>query len=96
MIPIQPILGFLAAGVCGGVIFLAEAATQIPAEARGWLEAGGTVGLIAGLSIGLVTLYRDNLASRREIMDLNKEIRTEFKTQNRELIECLDRLREGK
>lgn len=99
----QPVLGFLSATVATTVLYVAQAVDQIPPQARGWMEMGGTLGLIGGLSYGCVTLWKEVQSCRREMAaeragfiaakdSLEKEIRTEWKAQNEKLISVLDRL----
>ena len=104
--PSNPILGFLGAAVSTGSLWLAQATESIESIApatRGWMEVGGTVGLIGGLSFGCVTLWselkrvRTDAATKDEKaqdkMDkLNEEIRTDWKQQNDKLIAVLEKL----
>ena len=91
-IPIEPILGFTCATVSTFALWLAQTEASIPEPAKKWIETGGTVGLIGGLSFGCVTLWNANQAQKKEMAELNKEIRSDWKTQNERLIATLERL----
>ena len=86
---IDSILGFATAGTSTVALWLAEAT---PANVEPWIQTGGTVGLICGLSYGCVTLWKANQQQKSDIADLNKEIRSEWKQQNDALISVLKKL----
>ena len=65
---------------------------SIPEPTKGWIETGGTVGLIGGLSFGCVTLWKANQAQKKEMAELNREIRSDWKAQNDRLIATLEKL----
>jgi hypothetical protein len=88
----QPVIGFVTATTSTVILYIAQAADSIPAAARGWIEGGGTLGLIGGLSYGCITLWKEIQNGRREMAELNKEIRTDWKAQNEKLISVLERL----
>lgn len=99
----HPLLGYLGAGVSTAVYWVAQTVDAIPPPARGWMEVGGTFGLIGGLTYGCVTLWKELQrvrsdanaqldASRKEISELNREIRGDWKTQNDKLITVLEKL----
>lgn len=95
--PTHPVLGFAIGGISSLGIWLAQTASAIPPEARSFVEAGGTIGTIGGLAFGCVTLWKEVQTQRREMAELNKEIRTDWKTQNEKLIVVLERMEsEGK
>lgn len=100
----QPIIGFTAATLSATALWLAESIPSIPPETRGWVEVGGTIGLIGGLSFACSKLWseiqkmRDEQrtereAHRLEISELNEEIRIERRDQNNALIEALNQIR---
>ena len=91
-IPIEPILGFTCATVSTFALWLAQTEMAIPEPAKKWIETGGTVGLISGLSFGCVTLWKANQAQKKEMAELNKEIRSDWKAQNDRLIATLEKL----
>ena len=94
MIPIDPtqtIIGFVGAGVSSISFWLAQTDNLAPAT-RGVIETGGTIGFIIGLSYGCVTLWKEVQTQRREMAELNKEIRTDWKSQNEKLIVVLERM----
>jgi len=64
----------------------------IPEPAKGWIETGGTAGLIGGLAFGCITLWKANQVQKKEMAELNKEIRSDWKTQNDRLIATLEKL----
>ncbi len=86
---IHPIIGFGSAGVSTLGLWLAQTASP---SIEQWVQGGGTVGLIGGLSYGCVTLWKANQKSMADIAELNKEIRTDWKNQNERLINVLERL----
>jgi hypothetical protein len=86
------VVGFIGAGLSTAVLYLAQAVDAVPPQARGWMELGGTLGLIGGLSYACVTLWKEIQNQRRSMDDLNKEIRGDWKTQNEKLIAVLDKL----
>lgn len=53
---IEPLIGFSTAGLSTATLWLAQAA---PASVEPILQAGGTVGLIAGLSVALIAVWKD-------------------------------------
>lgn len=89
MIAIEPVIGFASATASTFILWIAQ---STPPEVEPWLQAGGTVGLIVGLSYGCVTLWKSNQQQKDEIAALNKEIRGDWKTQNEKLIEVLEKL----
>jgi hypothetical protein len=91
-IPLEPILGFTCATVSTFALWLAQSEIVIPEPAKTWIETGGTAGLIGGLSFGCITLWKANQAQKKEMAELNKEIRSDWKTQNDRLIATLEKL----
>ena len=100
---INPLVGFVTAGLSTATIWLAETVSQVSPVSKGWIEIGGTVGLIGGLSYGCVTLWKEiqrmnqdardeREAHREEVAALNEEIRREKRDQNDKLIEVLNKL----
>lgn len=87
----QPLIGFVGAGASYGVMKLGQLADALPQETRGWMEAGGTVGLIGFLIYAVFTLWKRvvDLTQRNE--DLNKEIRGEWKDQVNKLVNVLEK-----
>lgn len=90
--PVHPVLGFAIAGLSASGLWLAETLPSIPPDAKSWLEIGGSPGFIAGLCYGCVALWKEVQTQRREMAELNKEIRTDWKAQNEELISALNNL----
>lgn len=88
----QPLLGFLGATVSGAAIWVAQAAQQVPPEAQGWIQLGGTIGLIGCLSYACKTLWTELQTSRKESADLNKTMRDDWKYQQDKLISVLEKL----
>ena len=99
----NPLLGFVTAGASTATIWLAETVSQVAPVSQSWIEVGGTIGLIGGLSYGCITLWKEiqrmsadardeREAHRAEIAALNAEIREEKRSQNDKLIEVLNRL----
>jgi hypothetical protein len=100
---VNPLLGFVTAGLSTATIWLAETVSHVSPVSKGWIEIGGTVGLIGGLSYGCVTLWKEiqrmnkdardeREAHRAEVAALNAEIREEKRIQNDKLIEVLNKL----
>jgi len=99
----NPVLGFVTAGLSTATIWLAETVSQVSPVSKGWIEVGGTIGLIGGLSYGCVTLWKEiqrmntdarneREIHRAEVAALNAEIREEKRVQNDKLIEVLNKL----
>jgi len=57
MYHIETIAGFATAGASSAVLWLSQTVTP---AAEPWLQLGGTVGLIGGLSYGCITLWKSN------------------------------------
>lgn len=100
--PLQPVLGYLTAAASAAVLWVGQIVDNLPIS-KGWLELGGTIGLVTGLSYGCVTLWKalqnqrvEMNQERREFIaakdNLEKEIRTDWKQQNEKLIAVLERL----
>jgi hypothetical protein len=89
---IASVVSFSAAGLSTGTLWIAQAVESVPPQARGWMELGGTIGLIGGLSYGCVTLWKEVQNQKRDMADLNKEIREDWKKQNDKLITVLEKL----
>lgn len=100
---VNPLIGFTTAGLSTATIWLAETASQVSPVSKGWIEVGGTIGLIGGLSYGCVTLWKEiqrmnndarleREVHRAEVAALNAEIRDEKRSQNDKLIEVLNKL----
>lgn len=85
----QPAIGFLGAAASLTVAQISEA---IPPQARGWVEGGAYVALVGFLAYGCITLWRRLNDRDKEIAELNKEIRADWKTQNDKLISVLEKL----
>lgn len=83
---------FVLAGLSTATIWIAQAVDSVPPQARGWMELGGTIGLIGGLSYGIVTLWKELQNQKRDTAELNKEIREDWKKQNDKLIAVLEKL----
>jgi hypothetical protein len=99
----NPLVGFVTAGISTATIWFAETVSQVSPVSKGWIEIGGTVGLVCGLSYGCVTLWNEiqrmnadaraeREAHREEVAALNAEIREEKRSQNDKLIEVLNKL----
>ena len=84
--------GYATAGASTLALWLADAADVVVPGAGGLLQMGGTAGLIGGLAVGCISLWRLVLAQRAEINELNREIREEWKSQSEELISVLRKL----
>lgn len=92
----QTVFGFCTAGVSSLALWIAQTGVM-PGDTRTVVETGGTIGFIVGLSYGCITLWKEVQTQRREMAELNKEIRTDWKTQNEKLIVVLERMEsEGK
>jgi hypothetical protein len=100
---VNPLVGFVTAGISTATIWLAEIGSEVSPVSKGWIEVGGTIGLIGGLSYGCVTLWKEiqrmnkdareeREAHREEVAALNAEIRNEKRDQNDKLIEVLNKL----
>ena len=100
---VNPLVGFVTAGLSTATIWLAETVSEVSPVSKGWIEIGGTIGLIGGLSYGCVTLWKEiqrmnqdaraeREAHREEVAALNAEIRNEKRDQNDKLIEVLNKL----
>lgn len=92
---LHPTIGFCTAVASTAALKLAQVVTDIAPGAKGWIETGGTMGLIGGLAYGTITLWRDNLAQKKELANLNAEIRKDWKEQNERLINVLEKLERG-
>jgi len=88
----HPIIGSIGAAFCGAVIWIADAAKDVPPEAQGWIQLGGTIGLICCLSYACKTLWSELQTSRKETASLNQLMRDDWKQQNEKLISALDKL----
>lgn len=53
---LEPVFGFATAGMSTAALWLAQA---VPPSVEPILQAGGTVGLIGGLSVALVAVWKD-------------------------------------
>jgi hypothetical protein len=91
-ITFDPILGFSTAGFSTAALWLAQTADQVVPGVKGWIEVGGTIGLIVGLSYGCTTLWKEVQKQKQEIAHLNKEVREDWKKQNDRLISALDKI----
>ena len=129
---IQPVLGFLGASLSATAIWLADASQTLTPEAQGWVQLGGTIGLITFLVYACRTLWmalqdartattnalaaatatataaaeavahavetaEARMAAERAAFiaakeALEREIRTDWKKQNDELIQVLRKL----
>jgi|GEM_PF-2975741 len=85
-------LSFCGAGASTAVLYIAQTVDQVPPQARGWMELGGTLGLIGFLSYACVTLWKELQTQRREHSSLNEQIRDDWKKQNEKLITVLEKL----
>jgi len=96
----HPIVGAVGAGCSTIVIAVAEALPSVP---QGWVELGGTLGLIGFLSYGCITLWKELQLAKKEarddrdkhyktVADLNLEIREEKRDQNERLITAISKL----
>ena len=100
---LAPVFGFLGAGISTLALWLADVAAGVSPVSKGWIELGGTLGLIGCLSYACLTLWKSLDRQRKEateerdkhhleIAKLNLEIRTEKREQNDKLIEVLNKL----
>lgn len=87
----QPVYGAAVALMSGVGYKLANSIDVIPEPVKVWGEFGGTLGFMGGLIYGLVTLWKALQDSKKEIADLNKEIREDWKKQNDKLISVLEK-----
>lgn len=85
----QPAISFAASTACFIVAQISEA---IPPAARGWVEGGAYAGFVAFLVYAVWTLWKRLNDRDKEIAELNKEIRSDWKTQNDKLIQVLEKL----
>jgi hypothetical protein len=90
--PTDVVTGYATAGAGTLALWLADAAEATIPGAGGLLQAGGTAGLIIGLTYGCVSLWREVRSQRSEISQLNEEIRREWKAQSEKLISVLNKL----
>lgn len=99
----NPVIGFLWATISTVSIWLSQAVSEVSPISKGWIELGGTIGLIGGLSYGCITLWKEIQAQKTEarnerekhhseIAALNLEIRIEKREQNDKLIAVLEKL----
>ncbi len=85
----QPAIGFFGAA---GSLTIAQISDAIPPQARGWVEGGAYVALVAFLAYGCITLWKRLNERDKDIAELNREIRSDWKTQNDKLISVLEKL----
>lgn len=83
------VFGFIGAGLSAGMLQLAQ---TLPPDLKGWLEGGAYLGLVGCLIYAVVTLWRRLRERDKEHADLQKEIRDDWKEQNRRLIDVLNKL----
>ncbi len=71
----QPVIGFVGAGVSYVFITLADVVPEVVSrpELSGWMQLGGTAGLIGGLSYGCVTLWKALQTQRSEMNQERKD-----------------------
>jgi len=63
----QPILGFTGATFSTATLWLAQAPDLVSSpQLTGWMQLGGTAGLIGGLSYGCITLWKALQTQRTE------------------------------
>ena len=86
---LQPALGFL--GMVLSFI-VAQVSDAIPPAARGWVEGGAYVCLVGFLAYTSWTFWKRLNDRDKEIAELNREIREDWKEQNTKLISVLDKL----
>lgn len=89
---LQPTLGFTGACLSTGFLWLAEVPELVTPQASGWVQLGGTIGLITCLSYAVVTLWKELQLLRQKNEDLSKEIRDDWKAQNTKLVDVLNKL----
>lgn len=85
---LKPAVGFFCASASA---IVAQISDNIPPEARGWVEGGAYVTLVASLGYAVWTMWKKLNQRDIEIAALNLEIRTEQKQQNERLIQALNR-----
>lgn len=90
--PTHTVLGFVGAATSSLAFWIAQTSDALAPATRGVIETGGTIGFIIGLSYGCITLWKEVQTQRSEMAELNKEIRTDWKTQNEKLIVVLERM----
>lgn len=92
---IAPVLGYLGAAISGGTLWLVNQLpmAQIAGDAvKTYMEGGAYVALVGCLIYGNAALWRRLNKRDEDIAELNKEIRTDWKTQNDKLISVLEKL----
>jgi hypothetical protein len=82
-----PVLGFVAAAFSTGSLWISQLA-----DAPGWLELGGTLGLIGGLSYGCVTLWQALQDQRKESHAEREAAADRAAAERREFIAAKDAL----
>jgi hypothetical protein len=73
----QPVIGYASAAASAGIYWIAQT-SEVVAPVRGWMEFGGTVGLIGGLSYGCATLWR-------ELQRVRSEANTQLENSRKEI-----------
>ena len=86
---LQPALGFLGMIIS---LIVAQVSSAIPEAARGWVEGGAYVALVGFLAYTSWTFWKRLNDRDKEIADLNREIRDDWKEQNEKLITVLEKL----
>jgi hypothetical protein len=90
--PTHPLLGFAGATLSGLALWVADTAEHLPPQAQGWIQLGGTIGLVSCLAYACKTLWSELQTSRKETAALNSQMREDWKHQNEKLIDVLEKL----
>jgi len=83
----SPVIGFVAAGFSSASIWIA----QLPGS-PGWLEMGGTLGLIGGLSFACITMWKALQDHRHESRAEREADAARADRERREFIAAKDAL----
>jgi hypothetical protein len=89
---ISPLIGFALAGLGVGMNRVAAAVEAIPPETTKWMEFGGSMGIVAGLSYAVLTLWKELNKQRDKFDQLNQDVRGEWKAQSEKLTSVLEKL----
>lgn len=88
----HPVIGYATAMASGAGYYLAQHTDAIPVQARGWMELGGTLGLIGGLSYGCVTLWKALQEQRKESATNAKELADKAADERKAFLAAKDAL----
>jgi len=75
----QPIIGFVGATASAAMMYVAQTPEVVSRpEISGWMQLGGTAGLIGGLSYACLTLWKALQTQRSEMATERKESASEM------------------